>query len=298
MYKKQTEINGHAGAIYTCGYDDQFVYTGSADKFVTRWLIDKGIQDNFVINLEQTVYSLAFINANSQLIVGLSTGSIHVFDLALKKEIKHFTQHIKPVFSITSNDILAQFYIGDSDGNLSIWNSKTLELMIYLPLDCGKIRNICTSANGELIVLSCQDGTTRIFDSTHFNEIITIDSHKGGASVAHFHTLNPELLLTGGKDALLKVWDWKSMCQLTSIPAHNYVIYSIVFLENGKIFATASRDKSIKIWDSEKLKVLQKLDFKVGGHRHSVNALTKISEESFTSVGDDKKVIIWQKEKV
>ncbi len=293
MYIKQTEIIGHAGAIYTCAFDGQFVYTGSADKYVTRWLISKGIQDNFAINLGQSVYSIEFINSKSQLVVGLSTGSIHVFDLELKKEIKHFTQHIKPVFAIKSNEFKSQLYIGDADGNLSVWNSEKLELMIYLPLDCGKIRNISVSENGDLFVLSCQDGTTRIFESTHFNEIITFDSHKGGATTAHFHPLNQDLLLTGGKDALLKMWDWKSMVQVKSLPAHNYVIYSILFLENGEKFVTASRDKSIKIWDSETIEVLQKLDFKVGGHRHSVNSLTKISEESFSSVGDDKKVIIW-----
>ncbi len=296
MFKKQKEIVGHAGAIYTCKTDDIFLYTGSADKYVTRWLVEKGVQDNFAINLGKPVYSIEFINSNKQLIVGLSDGSLHVFDLELKIEIKHFTQHIKPVFSIVNNETQAQFYVGDADGNFSIWNSITLELMIYLPLDCGKIRNVCCSENGELIVLSCQDGTTRIFDTTHFNEIITIDSHKDGATIAHFHPLNSALLLTGGKDALLKVWDWKSMTQIKSIPAHNYVIYSILFIENGNKFVTASRDKSIKIWDSETFQVIQKLDFKRGGHKHSVNSLSKLSEGSFSSVSDDKKVIIWQKE--
>lgn len=294
MYKKINEIVGHNGAVYTCAVDDQFIYTGSADQYVARWLQKEGIQDKFSIKMDQSVYAIEFINSNKQLVVGLSNGSVHIFDLELKKEIKHFVQHIKPVFSITGNPFTSQFYVGDADGNFSIWDSTTFELLLYLPLDCGKIRNICISEDGALVVISCQDGTTRVFETLCFNEIITLDSHKGGATVAHFHSLDSTILLTGGKDALLKVWDWKSGTQLKSIPAHNYVIYDIIFLENGNKFVTASRDKSIKIWDSLLYDVLQKLDFKVGGHKHSVNSLAKLTEESFSSVGDDKKIIIWE----
>lgn len=298
MYKKQQEIIGHSGAIYTCTYDQQFFYTGSADHFVTRWNLEEGIQDKFAIKMDQSVYAIEFINSNNQFVVGLSNGSVHVFDIHLKKELKHFTQHIKAIFAITNNAKQNQFYVGDSDGNLSIWDSVSLELLIYLPLDCGKIRNITVSNDGELFSVSCQDGTTRIFETVGFNEIVTLNSHRDSATVSHFHPLFPDILLTGGKDALLKVWNWKKMELLKSIPAHNFVIYSIVFLENGKEFATASRDKTIKIWNSSSYKVIQRLDQKMGGHRHSINSLFNIKENSFASVGDDKKIIIWQKNEI
>ncbi len=294
MYKKKKEISGHGGAIYASACDSQFIYSGSADKYVARWFQNEGTQDSFSIKMDHSVYQLELLNLNKHLIVGLSNGSLHIFDLELRKELKHFIQHIKPIFSITSNLHTSQFYVGDADGNFSVWDSNTFELLLYLPLDCGKIRNICISADGTLVVLSCQDGTTRIFETISFNEIITLDSHLGGATIAHFHALDSAILLTAGKDALLKVWDWKSATEIKSIPAHNYVIYDIVFFENGEKFGTASRDKSIKIWDSKRFDVLQKIDFKVGGHRHSVNALVKLTENSFCSVGDDKKIMIWE----
>jgi WD40 repeat protein len=294
VYKKIKEISGHSGAIYTSCFDGNFIYTGSADHFVTRWKVDEAIQDKFAIKMDQSVYSIEFIDEKI-IVVGLSNGSVYLFDLQLNKEVKNFTQHIKAVFSISYNKNKSQFYIGDADGNLSIWNSKTFELLIYLPLDCGKIRNIHVSENGDLFVASCQDGTTRIFETLGFNEIITLNTHVGGATVSHFHPLNPSLLLTGGKDAHLNIWNWQTSELIKSIPAHNYVLYDICFIENNTKFITASRDKSIKIWKTESLEVIQRLDQKSGGHKHSVNNITKITENSFASVGDDKKVIIWEK---
>lgn len=294
MYKKQIEIVGHAGAIYTCKYDQHFIYTGSADTYVTRWLPKEGLQDKFAIKMDHPVYAMEMIN-NRYLVVGLSSGSFHIFDLELRQEIKHFKQHVKAIFSITFNDKMGQLYVGDADGNLSVWDTSTFELMIYLPLNCGKIRNIRITADGCLIVASCQDGTARIFETEGFNEIITIIAHKEGTTIAQFDPLNPELLLTGGKDALLNSWNWQTGELRKSIPAHNYVIYDLIFIENGFRFVTASRDKTIKIWDSNDLKVLQRIEFKQGGHRHSVNSMVKLSETSFASVGDDKKLILWTK---
>lgn len=294
MYKKQIEIVGHAGAVYTCKYDQHFIYTGSADTYLTRWLPKEGLQDKFAIKMNHPVYAMEMIN-NRYLAVGLSNGSLHLFDLELRQEIKHFTQHIKAIFSITVNEKMGQLYVGDADGNISIWDISTFELLIYLPLDCGKIRNIRIGEDGHLFVISCQDGTARIFETEGFNEIITIDAHKEGATIAQFHPLNSELLLTGGKDALLNVWNWQTGILKKSIPAHNYVIYDLIFIENGLQFVTASRDKTIKVWNSTDFTVLQRLDFKAGGHRHSVNSLEKLSETSFASTSDDKKLIVWTK---
>ena len=293
MFKKILEISGHAGAVYTGAVDQNFLYSGSADRYVTRWNIENGEQDKFAIKMDQSVYALEFISDNI-LAVGLSSGSFYLFDIVAKKELRHFVQHIKAIFSITSNSIKNQFYVGDADGNLSVWNSKTLELLIYIPLDCGKIRDIQINDNGELISVSCQDGTTRIFETVGFNEIVTLNTHNGGSTVSCFDFNYPQQILTGGKDAYLSLWNWETSNLIKNIPAHNYVVYDICFLDSD-FFATASRDKTIKIWDAKTQQVVQRLDAKLGGHKHSVNKLVKLNDEMFASFGDDKKIIIWSK---
>ena len=121
--QKQKEITGHAGAVYCCASKGNYIYTGSADKYVTRWKIDEGIQDKFAIKFEYSVYC---IEIHEQLLfVGLSDGALHVFDLEKKVELKYFTQHKEGIFSITVNLIKNQLYVGDADGNLSIWDLKS-----------------------------------------------------------------------------------------------------------------------------------------------------------------------------
>lgn len=180
MFHKKSEIPGHAAAIYTCTIDGDYIYTGSADKFVTRWSILDGTQDNFAIKFEQSVYALEI--CERLLFVGLSDGSLHIFDLDKRVEIKYYTQHKKSIFSIQYNPIKGQVYVGDMDGNLSIWRLESLDLMIYLPLDAGKIRDIAISSTGERFAVAGQDGYIRLFEADYFNEIVTMDAHIGGVT--------------------------------------------------------------------------------------------------------------------
>ncbi len=295
MFFKEKEINGHAGAIYSCCATSKYIYSASADKYVVRWLIETGEQDKFAIKFEHSIYSIEILD-DKYLIAGLSSGDLHIFDLEENKEVKFYQQHTKAIFAITFNSHKNQFYVADADGNLSIWDSNSLELIIYLPLDCGKIRSVTVNDNGEHFALAGQDGYLRIFETSYFNEINTINAHKNGATSVLFHPKNNDLIISGGKDALLKVWNWKEEIELQKIVAHTFAIYDLLSLNEKKTIVSASRDKHIKIWsiDEELLNIKQRLDFKAGGHKHSVNALAKINEQSFVSCSDDKKLVLWK----
>lgn len=294
IFQKLKEFIGHAAGVYSLASDGSYIYSASADKYVARWNISNGEQDKFAVKFENPVYSICLAKNNQLLIAGLANGNMHVFDLEKRTEIKFFTQHIKAVFVVAENKLKDQFYSADADGNLAIWDSEQLSLLLYLPLNCGKIRRLSVSEDGSFFAISSQDDFVRVFDTLYFNEICSFKAHKDGATSVMFHPLDNSKILSGGKDALLKLWNWKSSELIAEIPAHNYVIYDIISLNNGLHFATASRDKTIKIWNTESMVFLQRLDHKEGGHRHSVNCLIKINEIEFASGSDDKRIIHWQ----
>jgi len=291
MFKKEKEITGHAGAIYCCLAVGDFVYSGSADHYVTRWNIATGEQDKFAIKFEHSVYALEIIKENI-LVVGLSSGDLHFFDIEQRKEIKFFTQHKKAIFSIVHGSSKNQLFVTDAEGNLSVWNTLDYSLMIYLPLDCGKIRKIAISQYCEIAALACQDGFIRIIETEHFNEMHTINAHKDGATSVMFHA-NQDILISGGKDALIKVWNWKNEEVIETIVAHNFAVYDLINLDEGNVFASASRDKTIKIWNAIDFSFIERLELKKGGHKHSVNALTVVNQNEFISCSDDKRLIVW-----
>lgn len=285
-FHREKEISGHNGAVYTISANDPYIYSGSADRFVARWKILEGIQDNFSIRLEHPVYASCL--ANDRLFIGLNNGDLHIVDINERKELKFYQQHKVGIFEIAYNNSLQQVYVADADGNLSVWDCKTLELVIYLPLDCGKIRNISVSADGARFALGGQDGLCRIFNAENFNEEASWLAHKSGVTGV---LLENDRVITGGKDALLTIWDLKGNEVKKPIPAHNFGVYRILRFDDDLILS-ASRDKTIKVWDND-LRFIQRLDHKEGGHRHSVNELVKLDESRFASCSDDGKIILW-----
>lgn len=294
MLSKTREITGHAGAVYTVDGHDNKIYTGSGDHFIARWDLDSGEQDKFAIKAEQSVYSLRLVNEALQLIFGTSSGSLHIIDLGHKTELKHFVQHKTAIFCIRENSFKKHVYSTDADGNLAIWKSDSWELLLFLPLQCGKIRDIALNADGSLIFLACQDEKIRVFETTGYNEILAFTAHKDGTNCLHLFPGKPELLLSGGKDGHLRVWKWQDEKAILEIPAHNFGIYRIAFLEDGACFATASRDKTLKLWDAKTCNVVQRIERKHGGHSHAVNDLWKVNESELVSVGDDKRINVWR----
>ncbi len=295
MFHKIGEIQEHSGAVYDIALYQSFIYSASADGYVARWSLDTFKQDNFAIKCTTPPYCLTFDSNNGNLWFGLSNGDLHVVNVETKTELKFFQQHKTGLFSLQylpQKNIIAA---GDNDGNLSIWDANKLTLLLFLPLNCEKIRKIKFSSDGKLMVINGLDEKIRIFETEGFNEIVTLPGHKEGACCSIFSSLNSEksMLISGGKDGHIKEWDWQNEKLIQAIPAHNFAVYDCLILNNGKTLVSASRDKTIKIWNTDDLSFVQKLDLKSGGHKHSVNSLIKVNEDRFLSCSDDRKIILW-----
>jgi WD40 repeat protein len=291
MLSKKIVFEGHAGAIYDVLVHDNRCFTTSADKFVARWDIELGQQDGFAVKLEASGYRIAMNPINQLFAVGNAQGGIHIIDLAQRKEVRYLTQHQSAVFALSYNPVTNHFYSGDADGFLCVWDGNTFDLLLTLPFNCGKIRNISLHTDGGWMIFGGQDGKVFILDTTFFNEHYSWKAHNDGTNVACFFK---NTLITGGKDAFMRTWDWKAQKLLKEVPAHNFAIYDLLLMQNDEVLVSCSFDKTIKIWDPHNLTIHTRLEKKQGGHTHAVNRLAKISEKQFISVGDDRKIIVWE----
>ncbi|MGM0479092.1 MAG: WD40 repeat domain-containing protein [Bacteroidota bacterium] len=284
-------IEGHVGAIYDVLYTkDNKAYTTSADKFVARWNLETGEQDRFAVRLEFSGFRVALNPQKNILAIGNSKGAIHVVDLNTNKEQRLLAQHQVGVFALTYCEKQNVFYSGDAEGYFCVWDGDNFDLLLTYPFECGKIRQVAINENGKYIAICGQDGIIRILETEFFNEIQTFKAHKLGANCAVFCG---DLIYTGGKDAHINLWDWKTANKIASIPAHNYAVYDLILLRDNAVLVSASFDKTIKMFDAEDLSIQQRIEFKDGGHRHVVNRLAKQSESAFLSVSDDKKIKSW-----
>lgn len=289
MLTKVLEIEGHSGAIYSGMMINDTLFTAGADSYLVAWDYKIGKQLPFVVKNDVAIYSIQQIH-NNFILLGDANGGFHIIDYAQKKEVKNYKQHRTSIFKIQVNNFRNHIYVSDSEGNVSVWSGENFNLLLFLPLAIGKIRSLELLNNGEILAIGAQDGYVRLFDTENFNEKSKNYIHVDG--VTSMLQMTEDLIFSGGKDAYLRLLN-QDLSIKKAIPAHNYAIYDIISINNGKHFLTASRDKSIKLWESKNQNFIQKITSKEGGHRHSVNKLVELSETTFASMGDDKRIIIW-----
>lgn len=296
--KRIARLAGHGGGVYGLaeGQENYLVFSGSSDMMVGQWDLEQLAPSKFAANFTAIVYALCHVKERGLLLAGTYKGSIHVIDLAAKREIKILQHHQGPVFDIQYSLKNDCFFSAGGDGQLAVSSLSDLSLRAIRKLCDEKVRSIAFNKEHSLAAVASGDGMVRIFDAAALEEIKAFKAHHLSANAVAWHP-SKELLLTGGRDAHLNIWDVKNDFSLArSVPAHNFAIYSIVFSPDGKLFATASRDKTIKLWNADDLGFLLRINKeKYDGHTHSVNRLLWSNYNNYLiSASDDRSVMVWK----
>src|SRR5690606_18972545 len=103
-------------------------------------------------------------------------------------------------------------------------------------------------------------------------------------------------LLTGGRDAQLNVLDTTNFNVVNTFTPHLFTVYAIKYHPSSPVFATASRDKSLKIWSSDDFRLLRVISFERGFDSHllSINDIVwNTYKNQLISVSDDKRALVW-----
>ena len=288
-------FTGHRSAVYALAPDrdaGSFLSAGS-DGTIVRWDRDLPTEGQGIAQLPRPIFSM--LTVDDRVIAGLDDGAIHVLDTAGKSEVRHLRLHTKGVFGLLSVQQGALIVSAGGEGSIGLWQWPAMELLRQIPLCDAKVRGLALSSDGQWLAASCNDGFVRVLDTTHFNELITLNAHANGAYGIAFHPGKP-VLITGGRDGHLRAWrmqgNWE---KVLDVPAHQGSIYTIAFSPDGKYIATASRDKTAKVWEAESLEPIARLDRIAGGHTHSVNTLMWLSDGTLLTAGDDKRIVRWAK---
>lgn len=291
MMRFRKTLTGHIAPIYKLVSDGHVLFSGSGDGMVASWDAQTLEPLPFSVKVGLPVYSILI--HGDLILIGQGHGGIHVVDRKSKKEIHHLKFHQKGVFDICHNPKTGHYYSTGGEGSLAIFD-ENFKLIMPIGLSATKLRRLSLSADGNDLLISGSNGYVQQIDTEFFNQLASFHAHEGGTYA--LMRLSDNRLLTGGRDAHLRFWkrDEEGWNPDGHIEAHNYAIYDAVRID-PKHFASAARDRLVKIWDTTDLSRPKRLLH--GGkttHKNSANTLCMIGDRLFTA-GDDRVIHVWEK---
>lgn len=293
--QKIAELTGHGNPIFTAELSQKpgILFTGGNDKGVVEWSLKKMAFIKVMFPVPASVYAIHCPVGFPYLFAGLRTGDVAVFDFLQQKVVKLLKHHTKPVFDIKSIVDKNELIVASEDGTVSIWSLERLELLHSIRVSQDTVRSIAISPYFDA-AFGCRDNSIVIYDIQEYAFIDKIENAHTMAVFATAYSPDGKYLISGSRDAQLKIWDVNTYQLIQNIPAHMFAINHIVFHPFLPYFATASMDKSIKIWGSDDFKLYKVISREKGypGHVLSVNKLAWNGDQ-LISVSDDKKAIVW-----
>ncbi|PIB34372.1 hypothetical protein BFP72_02505 [Reichenbachiella sp. 5M10] len=291
--RKVHSYTGHQDAVYTleAGATDNLFYSAGGDGHIIEWDLHHFESGRLIAKVPTSVYALSYVPELDVLIVGQNYEGIHLIQLSDKKELGSLNLGKLAIFDIQVYKGL--ILVAMAEGEFYIIDFKSLKVLKRSVLSEKNLRKILVTEQGKCQV-GVSDGQIVTIDlTTHLIENHTV-VHDNSVFGMAWHAQD-QVLLSGSRDAKLKYWKGVELSTLESINAHMYAINDIVFRPDHQYFATASMDKTIKVWDYAQRRLIKVIDkARHGGHLSSVNKLlwTKF-DDYLISCSDDRSISVW-----
>ena len=303
---------------------------GDDDGNLTEINLNTGnIIDSYFINLHQAIVQIYFYeneDNNENYLYAFTSEQIliKIKINILKENISNAT--IEEVFPFYCQEILSLkwldennnfFAFASNDNLLKIYNIEKNKINLYE----GHTDFIMSiTIKNDLIITSSKDNTMRIwkifFKENNIYENIkcigVLKGHSESVNCADFHIKKnnkDNLIISGCKDGSIKLWNYINPNDninegddiiieinesLASKVIHDDEINAIKFAPNGKMFASASYDKTIKLFELNQTNNNFNMIHSLSGHKKGV---TDISFSPYAKIlascGTDKLIKMW-----
>lgn len=285
--EKVASYLGHKDAVFCLDYNPHSnqLLSGAGDGLLVSWYPNEHEDGKLIAQMPKPIWSMLSNPSLNQVFAGTSDGHIYIVDLDKKNENRCIIAHEKGVFSIKAHSLF--FVSGGGDGVLVFW-SHQWDIIRSVQVSNKSIRDIQFCPNAKTIFVACSDGAVYRYDMEG-NLLATFPIHQ--LSVFSIVIWN-DYFCTGGRDASIKVWNYKTNTEVKHIPAHWFHVHSLALSPDNMYLASSSMDKSIKIWDANSFELLKVISLpKIEAHTNCVNKILWINANEVISCGDDKQIL-------
>jgi WD40 repeat protein len=188
---------------------------------------------------------------------------------------------------------------GGADSTIKIWHAGAQDLIDILHKHNGMVRCVAFTPDGRMLATGGDDRKILFWDLMQRQVALALSLDD---TAAHSMALSQDgQTLVTGSYRKIKVWHPLQQGRIISFDTqphhiligHSHIVRSLAVSADGKILVSASRDKTIKIWNLQTGELIRNLK----GHRDGVYAIALSPNEKIIASGSaDKTIKLWHLE--
>jgi ribosome assembly protein 4 len=264
-------MEGHTGPVLCAAFsrDSQMLATGSGDSTVRLWDIQTGMPSNILTGAHKSwILAVAWSSDNKYLLSACKDGTVQVwsqFDLDGRSSSISLKGHLKPVTCAVWEPYGHRVATGGIDGQVKIWDGRTGRIIMSLSSHTAPVMQVKWSGVTGRLYSAGRDRVIKVWDpetGRHLNDLkghghwintlslfsdaVTRNCETKEAYLSAVRAAGGERLLTGSDDMTMILW--REDKQVARLTGHQKVVNCAQFSPDGKYIASASFDKSVRVW--------------------------------------------------
>lgn len=214
--------------------------------------------------------------------------------MPLKLEVKKkFAARSERVKCIDIHPTEPWMLVGLYDGKVHIWHHDTAQILKTFEVNDGPVRVAKFIPRKNWIVCGSDDCKITVYNYNTAERIKHFEAHTDYIRSIVIHPTQP-YFISCSDDSTIKLWNWdKDFINIQTFEGHiHYIMQVVINPKDSNTFASASLDKTIKVWQLGS----PDPNFTLVGHTHGVNCVDYFpggDKPYLISGSDDKTVRIW-----
>ncbi len=178
-------------------------------------------------------------------------------------------------------------------GHVHVWNHESQQLVKSFEVCDVPVRAAKFVSRKNWIISGSDDMQIRVFNYNTLEKVHSFEAHSDYIRSIVIHPTQP-YILTSSDDMLIKLWNWDKNWACTQVfEGHtHYVMQIVINPKDNNTFASASLDRTVKVWQMGS----SSPNFTLEGHEKGVNCVDYChsgDKPYLISGADDRLVKIW-----
>jgi WD40 repeat protein len=254
-------LKGHQANVgsVTVSPNTKYIASTSEDKTLRIWSIDGALLKT--LNVDTVMNSGVTFTPNSEnIIAGSAQGMLNIWRVN-GQQLASVKANDMTVMDVAINPQGDTIATASFDGTIKLWRfSENLPVLLTtLKEHNGMVLSVSFSSDGRQLASVSEDKTLKLWqrNGKTWDKVKLVHTFAGHRTIVLGVKFSPDAktLASLGWDGQVKLWRQNNSL-LTSLNGHKSLVFGLAFsspthLNNRKIIASASADRTVKLWETD-----------------------------------------------